>query len=100
MLTRIMNWNPLASTLLGALITYSAILLTQAIELWKRDRAQKKLIHALLQALREEVESLLEMVRMNAPSIEATPDGEPYVQPTWRRHQPHRRLERHRTVPL
>ena len=56
-----MNWNPLASTLLGALITYSAILLTQAIELWKRDRAQKKLIHALLQALREEVESLLEM---------------------------------------
>ena len=53
MLTRIMNWNPLASTLLGALITYSAILLTQAIELWKRDRAQKKLIHALLQALRK-----------------------------------------------
>jgi len=73
-----MNWNPLASTLLGALITYSAILLTQAIELWKRDRAQKKLIQALLQAMREEVESLLEMVRMNAPPIEATPDGEPY----------------------
>jgi len=73
-----MNWNPLASTLLGALITYSAILLTQAIELWKRDRAQKKLIHALLQALREEVESLLEMVGMNAPSIEDIPDGEPY----------------------
>jgi hypothetical protein len=78
MLTRIMNWNPLASTLLGALITYSAILLTQAIELWKRDRAQQKLIHALLQALREEVESLLEMVRMNAPSIEDIPLGEPY----------------------
>jgi hypothetical protein len=73
-----MNWNLLASTLLGALITYSAILLTQAIELWKRDRAQKKLIQALLQALREEVESLLEMVRMNAPPIEAIPDGEPY----------------------
>ena len=54
MLARIMNWNLLASTLLGALITYSAILLTQAIELWKRDRAQKKLIQALLQALREE----------------------------------------------
>ena len=47
-----MNWNLLASTLLGALITYSAILLTQAIELWKRDRASKKLLHALLQALR------------------------------------------------
>ena len=78
MLVRIMNWNPLTSTLLGALITYSAILLTQTIELWKRDRAQKKLIQALLQALREEVESLLEMVRMNAPSIEDMPDGEPY----------------------
>ena len=78
MLDGIKNWNPLASTLLGALITYSAILLTQAIELWKRDRAQKKLIHALLQALREEVESLLEMVRMNGPSIEDIPDGETY----------------------
>ena len=29
-----MNWNTLASTLLGALITYSAILLTQGIELF------------------------------------------------------------------
>ncbi len=73
-----MNWSPFSSTLLGALITYSAILLTQVIELWKRNRARKKLIHALLQALGEEVESLLEMVQMNAPSIEDIPDGEPY----------------------
>ena len=73
-----MNWNTLASTLLGALITYSAILLTQAIELWKRKRAHESLIHALLLGLQEEVESLLEMARMNAPSNEDTPDGKPY----------------------
>jgi hypothetical protein len=73
-----MNWNPLSSTLVGALITYSAILLTQGIELWKRDRAHKKLIHALLQALHEEVDSLLEMARMNHPSIDDIPDGKPY----------------------
>src|SRR4030095_4276287 len=73
-----MNWNTLASTLLGALITYSAILLAQAIELWRRQRAHESLIRALLQALHEEVESLLEMARMNHPSIEDIPDGEPY----------------------
>ena len=65
-----MNWNTLGSTLLGALITYSAILLTQAIELWKRKRTHESLIRSLLQALHEEVETLLEMARMNAPSIE------------------------------
>jgi hypothetical protein len=73
-----MNWNTLVSTLFGALITYSAILLTQAIELWKRKRAHEALIHALLQALYEEVESLLEMVRRKAHSIEDIPDGKPY----------------------
>ena len=46
-----MNWNTIASTLLGALITYSAIILTQGIELWKRKRAHESLIHALLLAL-------------------------------------------------
>jgi hypothetical protein len=72
-----MNWNTLASTLLGALITYSAILLTQGIEFWKRKRAHKSLIHALLLALHEEVESLVEMARVNAPP-ESQPDGKPY----------------------
>ena len=73
-----MNFNTLSSTLLWALITYSAILLTQAIELWKRKQAHQRLIQALLQALYEEVESLLEMARMNASSIEDIPDGKPY----------------------
>jgi len=73
-----MNWNPLASTLLGALITYSAILLTQALELWKRKRAHEALIHALLLALQEEVGTLLEMARRSAPSAETVPDGKPY----------------------
>lgn len=72
-----MNWNTLGSTLLGALITYSAILLTQGIELWKRKRAHESLIRALLQALHEEVESLVEMARTNAPP-EAEPNGKPY----------------------
>jgi hypothetical protein len=75
-----MNWNTLVSTLFGALITYSAILLTQAIELWKRKRAHEALIHALFQALYEEVESILEMARMKAPSNEDIPDGKPYEQ--------------------
>ena len=52
------------TALLGALITYSAILLTQGIELWKRKRAHESLIHALLLALHEEVESLLDMARV------------------------------------
>jgi hypothetical protein len=73
-----MNWNTLASTLLGALITYSAILLTQAIELWKRKCAHESLIRALLQALHEELETLLEMARMNAPSVEDIPEGKRY----------------------
>lgn len=73
-----MNWNTLASTLLGALITYSAILLTQAIELWKRKRSHESLIRALLQGLHEEVESLLEIARMNHPSVEDIPEGKPH----------------------
>ncbi len=73
-----MNWENIASTLIGASITYSAILLTQAIELWKRKRSHDTLLHALLHAIQEEVESLLEMARMNAPSVEDIPDGRPY----------------------
>jgi hypothetical protein len=73
-----MNWHPLISTLIGAIITYSAILLTQAIDTWKRKRTQETLIDALLHALQEEVESLLEMARTNAPSVENIPDGKPY----------------------
>ena len=73
-----MNWDALTSTLIGALITYSAILLTQAIDVWKRKRTHNALIDALLHALQEEVESLLEMARMNAPSVEDIPDGKPY----------------------
>src|SRR4051812_21953983 len=74
----IMNWDALTSTLIGAVITYSAILLTQAMDVWKRKRTHDTLIQALLHALQEEVESLLEMARMNAPSVEDIPDGKPY----------------------
>ena len=73
-----MNWDALTSTLIGAVITYSAILLTQAMDVWKRKRTHDTLIHALLHAVQEEVESLLEMARVNAPSVEDIPDGKPY----------------------
>jgi hypothetical protein len=73
-----MNWHTLASTLAGALITFSAILFTHVLDWQKRKRTQRKLIHALLQALYDEVESLVEMARVNAPPIETEPDGKPY----------------------
>ena len=72
-----MNWNTLVSTLVGACITFSAILFTHGLDLYKRKRAHRNLIHALLQGLREEVESLLEMARANAPP-ETASDEKPY----------------------
>ena len=74
-----MNWHPLLSTLLGALITYSAILITNALEALKRKRTADKLIHALLQGLHDEISGFVEMARNNSVlSIEATPEGKPY----------------------
>ena len=72
-----MNWHTLASTLVGAFITFSAILFTHALDLYKRKRTHQKLIHALLQALHEEVESLVEMARVNAPP-ESQSNEKPY----------------------
>ncbi|MDX1950802.1 MAG: hypothetical protein SFY81_01390 [Verrucomicrobiota bacterium] len=73
-----MTWNPLTSTLLGAFISYSAILLTQVIDLWKRKRSQEALIEALLHAVQEEVESLLEMASVNAPPVDKGSEEKPY----------------------
>src|SRR5688572_27695971 len=74
-----MSLHPLLSTLLGALITYSAILLTNALDVRKRKRTAERLIHALLQGLHDEISDLLEMARNNSVlSIEATPEGKPY----------------------
>jgi len=42
----IMNWQTFISTLVGGLITFSAILLTNALDLSKRKRTHEKLIHA------------------------------------------------------
>jgi hypothetical protein len=74
-----MNWHTLASTLVGALITFSAILFTQALDLRKQTRARKKLIHALLQGLQDEIAGLLELASSGAARpIDAVPEGKPY----------------------
>jgi hypothetical protein len=74
-----MHWQTFISTLLGGLITYSAILLTNALDLHKRKRTHEKLIHALLQGLRDEIAGLLEMAETSpVRPIEAVPPGKPY----------------------
>jgi hypothetical protein len=74
-----MNWHTLASTLLGAQLTFSAILFTQALDIRKQKRAREKLVHALLQGLQDEIAGLLELARTGAAHpIEAVPEGKPY----------------------
>ena len=74
-----MHWQTFISTLLGGLITYSAILLTNALDLRKRKRTHENLIHALLQGLRDEISGLLEMAETSpVRPIEAVPEGKPY----------------------
>ena len=74
-----MNWHTLVSTLVGALLTFSAILFTQALEVRKQRRAHAKLVHALLQGLHDEVAGLLELARTGAARpIEAITEGKPY----------------------
>lgn len=74
-----MHWQTFISTLLGGLITFSAILLTNALDLCKRKRTHDKLIRALLQGLRDEIAGLLELVEASpVRPIEAVPEGKPY----------------------
>ena len=74
-----MNWHTFLSTLLGGLITFSAILFTNALDLRKRKRSHDNLIHALLQGLQDEIAGLLEMAKTRpVHPIEAVPEGKPY----------------------
>jgi hypothetical protein len=74
-----MNWQTLMSTLVGALLTFSAILFTQALEIRKQSRAHAKSIRALLQGLHDEIAGLLELARTGAARpIEAITEGKPY----------------------
>ena len=74
-----MHWQTFISTLAGGLITFSAILLTNALDLCKRKRTHDKLIHALLQGLRDEIAGLLEMAETSpVRPIESVPEGKPY----------------------
>ena len=74
-----MNWHTFASTLLGALFTFSGILFTHALDFQRRKRAHKKLIHALMQGLQDEIGSLLEFAKTSSVhSIDAVSEGKPY----------------------
>jgi hypothetical protein len=74
-----MKWSMFISTLLGGLITFTAILFTNALDLRKRKRAHEQLIHALLQGLQDEVSGLLEMAKTSpVRPIHAVPEGKPY----------------------
>jgi len=74
-----MNWQTLMSTLIGALLTFSAILFTQALEIRKQRRAHTKSIRALLQGLHDEIAGLLELARTGAARpIGAITEGKPY----------------------
>jgi len=67
------------STLVGALLTFSAILFTQALEIRKQRRAHAKSIRALLQGLHDETAGLLELARTGAARpIETITEGKPY----------------------
>jgi len=74
-----MKWSMLISTLLGGLITFTAILFTNALDLRKRKHAHQRLIHALLQGLQDEVSGLLEMAKTSpVRPIHDVPEGKPY----------------------
>lgn len=74
-----MNWHTLLSTLVGALLTFSAILFTQVLDIRKQRRTHGKLTHALLQGLQDEIAGLLELAMTGAARpIDAVPDGKPY----------------------
>jgi len=74
-----MNWHTLVSTLVGALLTFGAILFTQALDIRKQRRAHEKLIYALLQGLHDEVAGLLDLAGTSAARpIEAITEGKPY----------------------
>jgi hypothetical protein len=74
-----MNWQTLASTLLGGLLTISGVLIAQALEYRSQKRAHEKLVHALLQGLHDEIVGLLDLAKTGAVHpIEAIPEGKPY----------------------
>jgi hypothetical protein len=74
-----MNWHIFASTILGALFTFSGILFTHMLNLQRQKRADKQLIKALMQGLQDEINGLLEFAKVSSVhQIEAAPEGKPY----------------------
>jgi hypothetical protein len=74
-----MDWHTFAATLLGGLFTLSGILFANVLNSQKCKQDHKKLIHALMQGLHDEIGGLLEFAKTNSVhQIEAVPDGKPY----------------------
>jgi hypothetical protein len=75
-----MNYQTLGSALLGAVLTFSGILLTQVFDIRKQKRAHEELIHApLLQGIQDELLELLELSKTGAVHpIDSIPDGKIY----------------------
>lgn len=74
-----MHWQTFISTLLGGLVTFAAILFTNALDLRKRTHTHEKLIHALLQGLQDEITGLLELAETSpVRPITAVAEGKPY----------------------
>jgi len=69
-----MNWHVFASTILGALFTFSGVLFTHLLNLQRQKRADKKLLKALMQGLQDEINGLLEFAKISSVhQIEAAP---------------------------
>jgi hypothetical protein len=74
-----MNWHTFASTVLGALFTFSGILFTHVLNLRRQKCADRNLLKALMQGLQDEITGLLEFAKVSlVHQIEAAPEGKPY----------------------
>jgi hypothetical protein len=74
-----MNWQTFASTILGALFTFSGVLVTHYLNLRRQKRDERSHVKALMQGLQDEISGLLEFAKVGSVhQIEAAPDGKPY----------------------
>lgn len=70
-----MNWHTSDSTLLGSLFIFSGILFTHALRFQGTKRAHKRLVHALMQGLQDEIAGLLKFAKTSSvQQIEAGSD--------------------------
>jgi hypothetical protein len=70
-----MNWNSFVSTLIGAMVSFGAILFTNWLDLRKRRDSHAKLIRALMQGLQDEIAGLLELSKSGLADLATIADG-------------------------